>query len=103
MDILEKFKEYLEENYDTSGEQNTIKNYMSDIEQFLTYFKEHFGETIIDFSRADYTEYKKHITDDLQYKFSTINRKSASLSIYENFLIEKNIRKSGAKIIQEIK
>ena len=101
MDILKKFKEYLEENYDTSGEQNTIKNYMTDIEQFLNYFEKHFGETIIDFSRADYAEFKKYINDDLQYKFSTINRKSASLSIYENFLIEKNIRKSGAKIIKK--
>lgn len=101
MDILKKFKEYLEENYDTSGEQNTIKNYMTDIEQFLNYFEKHFGETIIDFSRADYAEFKKYITDDLQYKFSTINRKSASLSFYENFLIEKNIRKSGAKIIKK--
>lgn len=101
MDILKEFKEYLEENYDTSGKQNTIKNYMSDIEQFLNYFEEEFGEKIIDFSRADYTEFKKHITDELQYKFSTINRKSASLSIYENFLIEKEIRKSGAKVIKK--
>lgn len=101
MDILKAFREYLEENYDTVGERNTIKAYMTDINQFLNYFKEHFGEEIIDFSRADYTEFKKYITDDLQYKFSTINRKSAAISIYENFLIENEIRKSGAKVIKK--
>lgn len=63
MDILEKFKEYLEENYDTSGDQNTIKNYMSDVKQFLNYFKKQFDEEIIDFSRADYSEYKKQFEE----------------------------------------
>lgn len=101
MSILEKFKIYLEENYDTSGDQNTIKNYMRDVKQFLNYFEEKFDEKIIDFSKADYSEYKKHITDDLQYKFTTINRKTASLSIYENFLIEEKIRESGAKVIKK--
>lgn len=101
MEILEQFKKYLEENYDTSGERNTINAYMKDVEQFLKYFKEHFGETIIEFSNADYIEYKKHMIDDLQYKFSTINRKTSSLSVYEDFLIENEIKKNRAKVIKK--
>lgn len=101
MDILEKFEEYLEENYDTSGEKNTIKAYMRDIQQFIKYFEVHFGENIIDFSSADYSEYKKHLLDDLGHKFSTVNRKTSSLSVYEDFLIEKGIRENKAKVIKK--
>ncbi len=100
-DILKEFKEYLEENYDTTGEQNTISAYMRDVTQFIDYFEEHFGEKIVDFSRADYSEYKKHMTDNLEWKFSSINRKTSSLSIYENFLIEKSIRKNASKVIKK--
>lgn len=34
MDIIEKFRIYLEENYDTTGDQNTIKSYYNDILQY---------------------------------------------------------------------
>ncbi len=99
MEILESFKKYLEENYDTVGERNTIEAYLRDVKQFIKYFKEKFNEDIIDFSRADYTEFKIHIKDDESFKFSTINRKTAALSIYENFLIKSGIRKEDKKII----
>ena len=101
MDILNEFEKYLKENYDSSGENNTIKSYMMDVKLFLNFFRDHFGETIVDFSSADYIEYKNYMIDKLQYKFSTINRKTASLSIYENFLIEKKIRKTEGKIIKK--
>ena len=101
MDILNEFKEYLEKNYDTVGERNTIEAYLRDVKQFITYFKKEFNEDIIDFSRADYTEFKIYMKDKKSYKFSTINRKTASLSIYENFLIENKIRKEDTKIIKK--
>lgn len=101
MEILKEFKKYLEENYDCSGRDNTILAYMTDVNQFLKYFKEKFGEDIVDFSNADYFEYKKYISEELNFKFSTINRKTASLSIYENFLIEKGIRKNNSKVIKK--
>ena len=101
MDILNEFKEYLEKNYDTVGERNTIEAYLRDVKQFITYFKREFNEDIIDFSRADYTEFKIYMKDKKSYKFSTINRKTASLSIYENFLIENKIRKEDTKIIKK--
>lgn len=101
MEILKEFIKYLEENYDCSGRDNTILAYMTDVNQFLKYFKEKFEEDIVDFSNADYFEYKKYISEELNFKFSTINRKTASLSIYENFLIEKGIRKNNSKVIKK--
>lgn len=101
MDILKDFEKYLEKNYDTSGEKNTISAYMTDVTQFLNYFAEHFGEKITDFSSADYSEYKKYMIEDLQYKFTTINRKTSSLSVYEDFLIENKIRKNKEKLIKK--
>lgn len=74
---------------------------MSDLKQFFKYFEENFGEKLVDFSNADYFEYKKYISEELNFKFSTINRKTASLSIYENFLIEKGIRKNNSKVIKK--
>ncbi|MCI9084708.1 MAG: tyrosine-type recombinase/integrase [Bacilli bacterium] len=101
MEILEKFKSYLEENYDTTENQNTIKSYLTDVNQFITYFKNEFGEDIVDFSRADYIEFKKYMKEKRSFKFSTMNRKTAALSIYENFLIETKIRKEEMKVIKK--
>ena len=101
MEILDEFKKYLDNKYPIDGEQNTIKSYYSDIKQFLNFFEEYFGETIIDFKRVHVTEYKQKFLEKNEYKFSTINRKLASLSIYENFLIEKGYRKNKEKIIKE--
>lgn len=104
MEILKEFEKYLEENYNSSKKNekdNTISAYMSDLKQFFKYFEENFGEKLVDFSNADYFEYKKYITDELNLKFNTINRKTASLSVYENFLIEKGIRKNNYKVIKK--
>lgn len=60
-----------------------------------------FGEVIVDFSTAHIIEYKKYLIENKSFKFSTVNRKMASLSIYENFLIEKGIRKTETKIIKK--
>src|SRR5574344_101717 len=101
MNILNEFENYLIDNYSTGETNNTISAYLSDIKQFIKFFKDTFGETIEDFSKADLTEYRKYLKDDRNFKFTTINRKIASLSIYENFLIDKKIRKSETKIIKK--
>jgi len=101
MDILNQFEKYLDENYRDAGEKNTNKAYLSDIRLFLKYYSEHFGEEIINFSRGHVIEYKKYMIDERGFKFSTINRKLSSLSVYENFLIEAGIRKDQNKIIKK--
>lgn len=101
MDILKDFKDYLKENYSTDGEQNTIKSYYSDIKQFLNFFEEYYGENIINFQRAHIIEYKQNFLNQKEYKYTTINRKLASISIYEDFLIEKGYRKDEKKVIKK--
>lgn len=101
MNVINEFQLYLEENYDTDGEKNTIKAYISDIQLFIKFFKEHYDEDIVDFSRANIIEFKKYMTETMNFKYSTINRKIASISIYENFLIEKQIRKEPNKIVKK--
>ena len=101
MDILDQFEKYLMENYNTDDKQNTIKAYLSDINQFMNFFHEQFGEEITDFSKAHIIEFKKYLLENKGLKFASINRKLASLSIYENFLIEKEIRKDSNKVIKK--
>ena len=94
MNILDEFENYLTENYNFEGEKNTIKGYYSDIKQFLNFFKEYYNEDIIDFKRVHVSEYKQYFLIKNNFAFSTINRKLSSLSIYEDFLLEKKIRKN---------
>jgi len=101
MDILNEFEKYLNNNYEDNGERNTIKSYLSDIKQFLKFFKEYYGEDIVDFSRAHFNEYQKHFLEEKGYKYTTRNRKIASISIYENFLIEERIREEDKKVIRK--
>lgn len=92
--ILEKFEIYLDEKYTSDEEQNTQKSYLSDIKLFLKYFEDEFGEKIVSFSRGHIMEYKNYMLNKKNYKFTTINRKLASISVYENFLIENDIKKA---------
>lgn len=100
MEILKDFEKYLMENYDTEGDKNTIQSYLSDIKQFLNFFKEKFDEDIIVFSRGHFIEYKNYMLKEKGYRFTTINRKTAALSVYENFLLDRK-RKNTPKIIKK--
>lgn len=94
--LLLEFEKYLNERYSSN---NTIKSYLLDVKQFLRYFLTNFGEELLTFSRGYISEYKEHLINDKDSKFTTINRKLASISIYENFLIEKGVKKE--KCIRE--
>lgn len=98
-EILEDFKLYLDENYKTNEEDNTGKAYMSDMVQFYKYFWKEYEEVPEKITRAYVNDYKKYMIQDRSLKFSTINRKLASLSIFENHLIE--IKKQEEKAIRE--
>lgn len=95
-DLLLGFEKYLEENYPS---KNTRDAYKSDVKQFLNYFLEQFGEELISFSRGYVLEYKKYLKDKKSLMYTTINRKIASISIYENYLIEEN--KKEEKSVRE--
>ena len=78
-----------------------ILRHLSLGKQFLNFFKEYYGEDIADFSRAHFNEYQKHFLEEKGYKYTTRNRKIASISIYENFLIEEKIREEDKKVIRK--
>lgn len=101
MNILNEFEKYLVKRYTKPNMQdnNTIKAYYSDMKYFFNYYKTEFDEEIITFARSNLIEFTKHLKDK-GYKFSTINRKIASLSIYEDFLIDAKIKKND-KIIKK--
>lgn len=92
-EIILGFEKYIEENYPTDEGENTKKAYLSDIKLFFRYFERTFDEIIVSFSRANIIEYKKYMKEEAAYKPATFNRKLASISIYENFLIERGIKK----------
>lgn len=88
--ILLEFEKNLREKYVS---ENTISAYTSDIKQFLNYFANHFGEELISFSRGHVLEFKNYLLKDKGAKFTTVNRKIASLSVYEDYLKEINLKK----------
>ena len=90
-DKIIEYENYLKKNYTS---EKTISSYLSDVKKFIKHYSEYYGEDIISFSRGHVIEYKKYLLEELGEAFTTINRKLASLSIYENFLIEIGIKKS---------
>lgn len=95
-ELISNFEEFIKENYLTNEDENTKKAYLSDVKIFLKYFEETFDEIVISFSRGNIAEYKKYMINEKGYKPSTYNRHLASLSVYENFLIEEGIKKEKA-------
>lgn len=92
-ELLKKFKIDLDEKYTS---KNTIESYFSDIKQFFKYLKISFvndyEKAIVSFTRNNINNYKEYLAEELGYKFTTINRKIASISIYEDFLLEQNLK-----------
>ena len=88
--MLNEFKRYLE---DDSVSENTIMSYISDVTIFLKFFKEKFGEEIIQLEHIVITEYIKELKNASR-KSNTINRKLSALCKYNNFLIQKGIQEN---------
>ena len=86
--MLKDFEKYLIEE---KLADNTIASYINDVNIFLTFFKEHFGEEIIKLSHIEITEYIKELKK-ANTKATSINRKLAALSRYNMFLIKNNIQ-----------
>ena len=88
--MLNEFKRYLE---DDSVSENTIMSYISDVTIFLKFFKDKFGEEIIQLEHIVITEYIKELKNASR-KSNTINRKLSALCKYNNFLIQKGIQEN---------
>lgn len=90
MNLLNEFENYLKKNFAKDDEQNTIKNYLSDVKQFIDFFENEYGEEVITFNHIELLEYINYMRNKKNYKFTTMNRKIAAISNYDDFLIETN-------------
>lgn len=88
MNLLGEFENYLKKNFAKDDEQNTIKNYLSDVKQFIDFFENEYGEEVTTFNHIELLEYINYMRNRKNYKFTTMNRKIAALSNYDDFLIE---------------
>lgn len=88
MNLLGEFENYLKKNFAKDDEQNTIKNYLSDVKQFIDFFENEYGEEVTIFNHIELLEYINYMRNKKNYKFTTMNRKIAALSNYDEFLIE---------------
>lgn len=88
MNILNEFEKYLKEKFAKDSEQNTIKNYLSDVKQFIKFFEEEYGEEVMTFNHIELSEYINYMRNKKNYKFTTMNRKIAAISNYDDFLVD---------------
>lgn len=96
MNLLNEFENYLKENFEKDEEQNTIKNYLSDVKQFIEFFEKQYGEEVTTFNHIELSEYINYMKNKKNYKFTTMNRKIAAISNYDDFLIETKRKDSKA-------
>lgn len=94
MNLLNEFENYLKEIFTGDEKQNTIKNYLTDVKQFIDFFENEYGEEVITFNHIELSEYINYMKNKRNYKFTTINRKIAAISNYDNFLVETKRKES---------
>ncbi len=88
MEIINEFDYYLKDLLIKDEEQNTYKSYLSDVKQFINFFEEQYGEKITTFKHIELLEYINYMKNKKSYRFTTMNRKIASISCYDEFLIK---------------
>lgn len=85
--VLNEFEKYLLRQGKT---ENTIKNYLADINNFTNY-PHHRGDTPLSASKIDIEEYTRWLEKSGR-AYTTINRRIMSLRTFFDFLIEKGVR-----------
>lgn len=98
MEIIEEFDVYLKNLFVKDDEQNTYKNYLRDVKQFIEFFEKQYDEKITVFKHVELLEYINYMKNKKAYKFTTMNRKIAAISCYDNFLIETG--KQNEKVVR---
>lgn len=84
-------KDFIEFMKDNSLSENTYKSYASDIRLFKKYYKDSYGEELINLIHADVLMYIGFLRQN-NISPITINRKIAALKEYNLFLIDKGIQ-----------
>ena len=86
--MIEEFKNFLENE---SLSENTCQSYIRDVEIFIKYYEEKYGEKLTTLEHPDITTY---INDMLkaEHTATTINRKLSALKKYNEYLINQKIQ-----------
>lgn len=87
--MMNKFSEYLKnENLST----NTIKSYITHINQYHKWFQEKFGYEFKKLYRENIFDYKLYLINIKKLNAKSINAKLSALLKYNIFLVEENIQ-----------
>jgi site-specific recombinase XerD len=66
----------------------TIKTYINEVSQFKKWFDTSYGISFSKFSRINFLEYKNYMKNIRKYSGKTINKKIASLALFNECLIK---------------
>lgn len=87
--MIKNFIEFMKEK---GMSKNTYESYYRDVSLFDRYFEDSYGEKLVKLVNADVKMYVEYLKKQ-NIAYSTINRKIASLKIYNEFLVSKDIQK----------
>ncbi len=87
--MLEDFKNYMIEK---KLSENTYKSYMLDVNLYMNYYKDSYGEDFEKLNSIDIQSYKSYLKNIENQKPSTINRKLNALKKFNEYLVANNIQ-----------
>lgn len=92
--ILDDFKNYMIKNQKS---QNTIKNYVLHIKEYMIWFQDTYGKGFKSLYRENILDYKSYLVNVKKYRgknlnAKTINAKLSSLGLFNKFLIQEMIQ-----------
>ena len=89
MNLLKDFNFYLQQERKS---ENTIKGYLSNVQQYLTWFKGSYGLECNSLYRQNILEYISFLKNVKIQNARTINHKISSLAKFNSFLIDQKVQ-----------
>ena len=72
--------------------ENTYKSYLLDVNLYINYYKDSYGEEFEKLNSIDIQSYKSYLKNNENQKPSTINRKLNALKKFNEYLVASNIQ-----------
>ena len=87
--MLERFKKYM---IDNKLSENTYNSYLLDVNKYMNYYYDSYGETLVKLNSSDIQSYKSYLKNNINQKPTTINRNLNALKKYNEFLVDTGIQ-----------
>ncbi len=87
--MLEDFKEYMIKN---KLSENTCKSYLLDVNLYINYYKDSYGEDFERLNSMDIQSYKSYLKNIENQNPKTINRKLNSLKKFNEYLVDAGVQ-----------